>query len=249
MLEINNLSVHYGRAIALASVNIQVMEGEFVAVIGPNGAGKTTLLRAISGLIELEKGKVIYNDELILEATKSQFKKVGRGGSLRPNEIVKRGIVHCPERRRLFHDLTVEENLILGAYTFKDDEQVEKDLQEVLELFPDIAERLDEKAGNFSGGQQQMIAIARSLMSRPKLLMLDEPSLGLAPIIKADIIDKICEIQKQGTTILMIEQDASIALHVSERAYLLEDGTIIRSGTCEEFIEDDYIIESYLGFG
>jgi branched-chain amino acid transport system ATP-binding protein len=234
LFEVRNLSVHYGKAIALASVNLYVDEGEFVAVIGPNGAGKSTLLRAISGLVELEKGQVYYNDELLVESTKSQFKRTGRNKSLKPNEIVKRGVIHCPERRRLFHDLTVQENLILGGYTYYDDtEQINQKLDEVLNLFPDLTERLDEKAGNFSGGQQQMIAIARSIMGRPKILLLDEPSLGLAPIIRANIVDKIRTIQKQGTTILMVEQDASIALNVANRAYLLEDGAIEREGTCQ----------------
>jgi branched-chain amino acid transport system ATP-binding protein len=249
LFEVRNLSVHYGKAIALASVNLYVDEGEFVAVIGPNGAGKSTLLRAISGLVELEKGQVYYNDELLVESTKSQFKRTGRNKSLKPNEIVKRGVIHCPERRRLFHDLTVQENLILGGYTYYDDtEQINQKLDEVLNLFPDLTERLDEKAGNFSGGQQQMIAIARSIMGRPKILLLDEPSLGLAPIIRANIVDKIRKIQKQGTTILMVEQDASIALNVANRAYLLEDGAIEPEGTCQEFLEDSYILESYLGF-
>ncbi|MHA2249662.1 MAG: ABC transporter ATP-binding protein [Candidatus Kariarchaeaceae archaeon] len=249
MLEVRNLSVHYGRAIALASINLYVSEGEFVAVIGPNGAGKSTLLRAISGLVELERGQVYYHEELLLESTKSQFKRTGRNKSLKPNEIVKRGVIHCPERRRLFHDLTVKENLILGGYTYYDDtEQIDQKLDEVLNLFPDLTERLGEKAGNFSGGQQQMIAIARSLMGKPKILLLDEPSLGLAPIIRADIVEKIREIQKQGTTILMVEQDASIALNIAQRAYLLEDGAIERQGSCKEFLNDEYILESYLGF-
>lgn len=249
MLEVNNLSVHYGKAIALASIDLYIKEGEFVAVIGPNGSGKTTLLRAISGLVELEKGKVTYNDQVLIETTKSQFRKLGRGKSLGPNEIVQAGIIHCPERRRLFHALSVEENLILGAYTYKhDSEQIQKNLEEVLNLFPALRDRLDEEAGNFSGGQQQMIAIARSLMGRPKILLLDEPSLGLAPIIRTEIISKIKEIQKTGTTVLMVEQDAGLALKVAERAYLLEDGAIERSGTCAEFLKDDYILQSYLGF-
>lgn len=248
MLEIKNLSVHYGKAIALASVDLNVKEGEFVAVIGPNGAGKTTLLRAISGLVELEKGRVIYNDEILLESTKSQFRKMGKNKSLNPNEIVKRGIVHCPERRRLFHESTVEDNLKLGAYIYKEDnEAVEHQLEDVLKLFPVLRDRLDEKAGNFSGGQQQMIAIARSLMGKPKIMMFDEPSLGLAPLIRIEIIKKIEEVQKQGTTILMVEQDASIALNAAERAYLIEDGFIEKSGQCSEFLKDDYIREAYIG--
>ncbi|MFV2014260.1 MAG: ABC transporter ATP-binding protein [Candidatus Heimdallarchaeota archaeon] len=248
MLRVNNLSVHYGRAIALASVNMTVNSGDFVAVIGPNGAGKSTLMRAISGLIELEKGSVYYNDELLVESAKSQFKKIGRNKSLLPHEIVKRGIIHCPERRRLFPRLTLLENLMLGAYVFKEEvEENQKRLDDVLQLFPALKERLHEEAGNFSGGQQQMIAIARSLMSRPKLLMLDEPSLGLAPIIRMQIMERIQEIAKQGTTILLIEQDANLALNVAERVYLLEDGSIEREGRCVDLMKDSYVIQSYLG--
>lgn len=249
MLEVKNLSVHYGRAIALASVDLFVKEGEFVAVIGPNGSGKSTLLRAISGLLELERGKVVYNDEILVESTKSQFRKTGRNKSLLPNEIVKRGIIHCPERRRLFSDLTVEENLKLGGYNYYNDvEEQAKEIENVLALFPDLRDRMNEHAGNFSGGQQQMIAIARSLMGKPKILMLDEPSLGLAPIIRANIVDKIRGIQKTGTTILMVEQDASIALDIAERAYLIEDGAIEREGSCKELSQDSYVLEAYLGF-
>ncbi|OLS20742.1 MAG: High-affinity branched-chain amino acid transport ATP-binding protein LivF [Candidatus Heimdallarchaeota archaeon LC_2] len=249
MLETKNLSIHYGRAIALASVDLKVKTGEFVSVIGANGAGKSTLLRAISGLIELEKGKVLYNNEIMVESTKSQFRSIGRNKSLQPNEIVKRGIIHCPERRKLFPRLTLEENLMLGAYVHNEEvEENAKKLEEVLDIFPDLRHRLHENAGNFSGGQQQMIAIARSLMSRPKLLMLDEPSLGLAPIIRADIMDKIRDISKQGTTILLIEQDANLALSVSDRAYLLEDGAVEREGPCKELLKDEYITQAYLGF-
>ena len=249
MLEIKNLSVHYGRAIALASVNMEIKPGEFIAVIGPNGSGKSTLLRAISGLVELERGTVYYNDELLVETTNSRYRKMGRNKTLLPHEIVKRGVVHCPERRRLFPKLTLKENLMLGAYLFKDEvEENEHRFQDVLDLFPALRDRLHEEAGNFSGGQQQMIAIARSLMGRPKILMLDEPSLGLAPIIRSDIVDRIAEIAKQGTTVLLIEQDARLALSVADRAYLLEDGVIASEGSCSEMIENDYIHETYLGF-
>lgn len=248
MLEVKNVSVHYGRAIALASVDLYVKEGEFVAVIGPNGAGKTTLLRAISGLIELEKGTITYDGKVLVESSKSQFRKIGKTKSLKPNQIVEAGIIHCPERRRLFHTLSVEENLRLGAHTYQHDkEDIEKQLEEVLTLFPVLRDRFNEEAGNFSGGQQQMIAIARSLMGRPKILILDEPSLGLAPIVRNEIIDKIKEVQQKGTTVMIVEQDAKLALNVAERVYLLEDGAIERSGTCAEFFKDNYILESYLG--
>lgn len=250
MLEVKDLSVHYGRAIALASVNLEVKHGEFVAVIGPNGAGKSTLLRAISGLVELERGSVVYNDEIMVETTNSRYRKVRKDRSLLPHEITKRGIIHCPERRRLFPKLSLKENLMLGAYLFKEEvEENQKRLDEVLDLFPMLRDRLHEDAGNFSGGQQQMIAIARSLMGRPKILMLDEPSLGLAPTIRINIMDRIEEISKQGTTIILVEQDASLALKAAERAYLLEDGAIEREGSCSEFLENKYILDTYLGFG
>lgn len=249
MLEIKDLSVHYGRAIALASVNMTIKSGDFTAVIGPNGSGKSTLMRAISGLVELERGTIHYNGELLVETTNSRYKKMGRNKSLMPNEIVKRGIVHCPERRRLFPKLTLKENLMLGAYLYKDEvEENEKKFQDVLNLFPALKDRLHEEAGNFSGGQQQMIAIARSLMGRPKILMLDEPSLGLAPKIKNDIIERITKIAKQGTTILLIEQDARLALSVAHDAYLLEDGVVASKGLCSEMLEDEYILETYMGF-
>lgn len=250
MLRLEDVSVHYGRAIALASVNLEIHPGEFIAVIGPNGAGKSTLLRAISGLVELERGTIHYNDELLIETTNSRYRKMGKNRSMDPHEIVKRGIVHCPERRRLFPRLSLKENLMLGAYLFKDEvEENEKRLEEVLNTFPMLKGRLHEDAGNFSGGQQQMIAIGRALMGRPNILMLDEPSLGLAPVIRADIIEKIKEIAEQGTTILLIEQDAMLALEIAERAYLLEDGSIVKEDSSSNMIEDPYVHDTYLGFG
>ena len=229
---------------------MKINDGESVALIGPNGAGKSTLLRAISGLVELEKGKIYHDGDLIVESTKSQFRKTGKNKSLNPDEIVKRRIIHCPEKRRLFPQLTVRENLMLGAYVHKEDKRENEDfMYEILKIFPGIEERLGDNAGDFSGGQQQMIAIARSLMARPKILLLDEPSLGLAPLIKQNIIEIIGEIQRRGTTILLVEQDASIALSNTDRAYLLEDGFIEKEGKSADLIHDDYIVKSYLGFG
>jgi len=245
--ELDGVSVHYGRAIALASVSLTVNKGELVAVIGPNGTGKSTLLKAISGLVELERGKIFFEGKLVVESTKSNFRAMGRNRSLKAHQIVKLGIIHCPERRRLFTESTVFDNLQLGAYTITDKDRKEELLERVLKLFPVIEERLYEKAGNFSGGQQQMVAIARSLMGDPKILLLDEPSLGLAPMIKQNILEAIREIQKAGTTILLVEQDASIALEICDRGYLLEDGRFELQGSREELINNPHVKEAYLG--
>ena len=247
LLQIDEASVHYGRAIALASVSLTVGKGELVAVIGPNGTGKTTLLRAISGLVELERGKIFLEGRMIAESTNSDFRVMERNRSLKPHQIVKLGIIHCPERRRLFAESSVEENLKLGAYTIENAELVAQTMEGVLNLFPVLKDRLDEKAGKFSGGEQQMVAIARSLMGRPKVLLLDEPSLGLAPMVKATIVDAIQKIQNEGTTILLVEQDASIALDMCDRGYLLEDGRIELEGSKDELINNSHVKEAYLG--
>jgi branched-chain amino acid transport system ATP-binding protein len=247
LLELRGASVHYGRAIALASIFLKVKPGELVAVIGPNGTGKTTLLRAISGLVELERGKIFFNGKLILESTKSDFRVLEKNRSLKPHKIVDLGIIHCPERRRLFTESSVEENLILGGYSIQNKERVNQLFEQVLKLFPVLEARLDEKAGNFSGGEQQMVALARSLMGDPKILLLDEPSLGLAPMVKRDIVDAIRKIQASGTTILLVEQDASIALEICDRGYLLEDGRIELEGTKEELLNNPHVKEAYLG--
>ncbi|MFX0091117.1 MAG: ABC transporter ATP-binding protein [Candidatus Hodarchaeota archaeon] len=247
LLELQRVSVHYGRAIALASISFNIKEGELVAIIGPNGTGKTTLLRAISGLVELEKGKIFLEGKLIAESTKSEFRVIGKDRSLAPHKIVELGVIHCPERRRLFTESSVLDNLLLGAYTIKNREQIDKTMDWVLELFPVLAKRLDHKAGNFSGGEQQMLAIGRSLMGNPKLLLLDEPSLGLAPMVKQNIVDVIKKIQKTGTTILLVEQDASIALEICDRGYLLEDGRLELEGTKNELLNNPHVKEAYLG--
>ena len=248
LLELQGVSIHYGRAIALASVSLTVEKGELVAVIGPNGTGKTTLLRAISGLgPELEHGKIFLEGKLIAESTKSEFRVLGKNRSLKPHQIVRIGIIHCPEKRRLFTESSVRDNLELGAYTEPDRAEVERRLERILDIFPVLEERLDEKAGNFSGGEQQMIAIGRALMGNPRVLLLDEPSLGLAPKVKASIVDTISEIQKTGTTILLVEQDASIALDMCDRGYLLEDGRIELEGTKDELLANPHVKEAYLG--
>ncbi|MHA2224349.1 MAG: ABC transporter ATP-binding protein [Candidatus Hodarchaeales archaeon] len=247
LLELQGASVHYGRAIAIASVSLTVEKGELVAVIGPNGTGKSTLLRAISGLVELERGRIYFQGKLIAESTKSDFRVMERNYSLKPHQIVKEGIIHCPERRRLFTESTVIENLELGAYSLTDKDEIEELMENVLKLFPALETRLNERSGNFSGGEQQMVALGRSLMGNPKLLLLDEPSLGLAPMVKKSIVNAIREIQKTGTTILLVEQDASIALEICDRGYLLEDGRIELEGSSEELLNNPHVKEAYLG--
>jgi branched-chain amino acid transport system ATP-binding protein len=232
LLEVRDLRVAYGKAVALESVSMHVGEGEFVAVLGPNGAGKSTLLKAIaraqpsSGVLEL-RGESIQG--------------------LPAHSVVGRGICHCPEGRRLFPELSVLKNLSLGAYLRRDVEAVQADLQRVYRLFPVLQERLAQIVSTLSGGQQQMVAIGRALMGRPKLLLLDEPSVGIAHRLKIEIFDAIRQIQQSGTAILMAEQDAQSALRVAHRIYVLEHGRIGREGTTDELAADDYIRRAYLG--
>jgi len=232
LLEIRNLSVSYGKALALEDVSLAVGEGEFVAVLGPNGAGKSTLLKAISrsqpssGVLEF------------------------RGASLQgvpAHAVVGQGICHCPEGRRLFPELTVLKNLMLGAYLRRDAGAVAADLERVYGLFPILKERAPQVVGTLSGGQQQMVAIGRALMGKPALLLLDEPSVGIAHRLKIEIFDAIKRIQKSGTAILMAEQDAQSALRIADRVYVLEHGRIGREGTSAELGADDYIRQAYLG--
>jgi branched-chain amino acid transport system ATP-binding protein len=232
LLELRDLSVSYGKAIALEHVSMHVAEGEFVAVLGPNGAGKSTLLKAISraqpssGVLEL------------------------RGESLHgvpAHAVVGLGICHCPEGRRLFPELTVLKNLMLGAYLRRDAAAVQGDLERVYGLFPILKERAPQVVATLSGGQQQMVAIGRALMGKPALLLLDEPSVGIAHRLKIEIFDAIKQIQRGGTAILMAEQDAQSALRIADRVYVLEHGRIGREGTSGELGADDYIRQAYLG--
>jgi branched-chain amino acid transport system ATP-binding protein len=232
LLEIRDLSVFYGKATALENVSLRVAEGEFVAVLGPNGAGKSTLLKAISrsqpstGVLEL------------------------RGESLQrypAHAVVGKGICHCPEGRRLFPELTVLKNLMLGAYLRRDKAAIEADLEQVYQLFPILQERAAQVVSTLSGGQQQMVAIGRALMGKPALLLLDEPSVGIAHRLKMEIFGAIKRIQKSGTAILMAEQDAQSALRIADRVYVLEHGRVGREGTSAELAVDDYIRQAYLG--
>jgi branched-chain amino acid transport system ATP-binding protein len=243
MLSVEDVVVHYDGAMALNKVNLRVGEGEFVGVVGPNGAGKTTLLRAISGvLMEVEPGK----RERPTLSGNIAFKGE-RIDKLNAWETVKRGIVHCPERRRPFSEMTTLENLEMGAYLRKDREEIKKDLAWVYELFPILEERTNQMSQTLSGGEQQMLAIGRALMARPKLLLIDEPSLGLAPMLKETVLKCIREIWSSGVTILLVEQDVAITLNSAQRIYVLAHGRIAVKGTKEELMKDRDIREVYLG--
>ncbi|HEU6166630.1 TPA: ABC transporter ATP-binding protein [Streptococcus pneumoniae] len=233
MLEVKNLSVHYGMIQAVRNVNFKVNEGEIVSLIGANGAGKSTILKTLSGLIHPSEGEIIYLGENI--------------ASTSAKKIVEKGLVQVPEGRHVFPGLTVKENLELGAFLRKDKEEIQKDMEAVFERFPILKERKDQDAQTLSGGEQQMLAMGRALMSRPKLLLLDEPSMGLAPIFIREIFKIIQEIQKTGTTVLLIEQNAKMALSISNRAYVLETGSVVLSGTGQELLESDEIQKAYLG--
>ncbi len=233
MLEVKNLSVHYGMIQAVRNVDFKVNEGEIVSLIGANGAGKSTILKTLSGLIHPSEGEIIYLGENI--------------ASTSAKKVVEKGLVQVPEGRHVFPGLTVKENLELGAFLRKDKEEIQKDMEAVFERFPILKERKDQDAQTLSGGEQQMLAMGRALMSRPKLLLLDEPSMGLAPIFIREIFKIIQEIQKTGTTVLLIEQNAKMALSISNRAYVLETGSVVLSGTGQELLESDEIQKAYLG--
>ncbi|WP_312159128.1 ABC transporter ATP-binding protein [Oscillibacter sp.] len=233
MLKIDNLKVSYGGIQALRGISMEVPDGKIVTLIGANGAGKSTTLRTITGLVKADSGSIRWNDT---ELT---------GRSI--DQIISSGIALSPEGRRVFADLTVLENLKIGAYLRKDKAEIEKDLNWVYELFPRLQERSWQLAGTLSGGEQQMLAVGRALMSRPKLMMMDEPSLGLAPLVVQDIFKIIQQINRQGVTILLIEQNANMALKIADLAYVLETGNITLSGTGAELLVNEKVKEAYLG--
>ena len=233
MLKIENLQVAYGGIQALRGIDLEVPDGKIVTLIGANGAGKSTTLRTISGLVKAKAGSVTYDGQELL------------GKPI--HQILAAGIAQVPEGRRVFANLTVLENLKAGAYLRKDKDGIEKDIQWVYELFPRLEERSWQLAGTLSGGEQQMLAVGRGLMSRPKVLMMDEPSLGLAPLVVQGIFDIIREINKQGVTILLIEQNANMALKTADLAYVLETGRITMQGTGAELLADESVKEAYLG--
>lgn len=233
MLSIKNLTVNYGAITALRGISLEVPRGEIVTLIGANGAGKTTALKAISGLIKTQ-GQILYDGRDIANGA--------------PHKIVAAGLSHVPEGRMVFANLTVAENLEMGAYLQKNKADIQASREMVLGLFPRLAERQKQTAGTLSGGEQQMLAIGRALMSRPKFLMLDEPSLGIAPILVKSIFEKIVEInRRQGVTILLVEQNANLALQVARYGYILETGAITREAPCAELREDDAVRRAYLG--
>ncbi len=234
VLNIEKLDCHYGHIHVLQNINLEVHKGEIVALIGANGAGKTTLMRTISGLKEQNKGEITYKDNIPI--TNSA-----------PEKRVKLGIAQVPEGRELFKSLTVEDNLMLGAFTRNDKEEIAKDLEFVYEKFPILLEKKDLPSGNLSGGQQQMLAIGRALMSKPDLLLMDEPSMGLAPVIVEEIFAFIEELKKLHMTVFLVEQNSYFALTISDRAYVLENGEIVLSGNSDELVKDPRVKEAYLG--
>lgn len=233
MLKIENLEVAYGNIKAIKGISLEVNEGEIVTLIGSNGAGKSTTLRSISGILKARAGKIIFNGEEIQ----------GKEG----HEIVKMGICQSPEGRRIFPKMSVDENLDLGAFLRTDKAAIAADRERVLDLFPRLKERIDQKAGTMSGGEQQMLAVGRALMGSPKLLLMDEPSMGLAPVLVQMIFETITKINKQGTTVLLVEQNALAALNVADRAYVLESGTIKMSGKAKDLISNNEVTKAYLG--
>ena len=233
LLEVNNLEVYYGVICALKGISFEVNEGEIVTLIGANGAGKTTMMQSVVGIIPKRNGSVIFDGQ---DITKTPCHK-----------IVQLGMTQVPEGRRIFQELSVYDNLLMGAYTVKNQQQFKEDLEKIFTKFPRLAERRNQIAGTLSGGEQQMLAMSRALMIRPKLLMLDEPSMGLAPILVDQVFDMIKELHAGGTTILLVEQNASKALEIADRAYVLETGNITLSGTGAELAQSDEVRKAYLG--
>ncbi len=233
LLEVKNLEVYYGVINALKGVSFEVNEGEIVTLIGANGAGKTTTMQSIMGFIHPKVGEITYNGQSIV--------------GMPTHKIMRHGLTQVPEGRRIFAELNVYENLIMGAYTSKDRAQVKRDLEEIYTLFPRLGERRTQMAGMLSGGEQQMLAMGRALMSHPKLLMLDEPSMGLAPILVSQVFDMIKHLNETGTTILLVEQNAEKALSIADRAYVMETGEITLSGTGAELAASEKVRQAYLG--
>ncbi|MCC7352777.1 MAG: ABC transporter ATP-binding protein [Anaerolineae bacterium] len=233
LLEVQNLNVYYGAIHALQGVSFNVEEGEIIALIGANGAGKSTTLKTISGLIRPRSGNIVLRGDSIT--------------TLPAEEIVRRGVVQVPEGRKIFAPLTVQENLEMGAYSRRDPAEIRQSMERVFKSFPRLKERLSQYGGTLSGGEQQMLAIGRGLMARPRLLLLDEPSMGLAPILVEEIFSIIREINAQGVSILLVEQNALMALSVANRGYVLETGRIVLAGTADELLHNPLVIQAYLG--
>ena len=233
LLEVKDLEVFYGVIQAIKGISFEVNKGEIVTLIGANGAGKTTTMQSIMGLIHPKAGTITYNGQVI--------------NGIPSHKIVKMGMTQVPEGRRIFSELTVYENLLMGAYTEKDKDKIKADLEYIYELFPRLSERKNQIAGTLSGGEQQMLAMGRAIMSHPDLLMLDEPSMGLSPLLVDQVFDIIKHFHENGTTILLVEQNANKSLAISDRAYVLENGKIVLSGTGEELLASEEIKKAYLG--
>ncbi len=247
LLEVKNLSVAYDKALLLNDISMSVGEGELVALVGPNGAGKSTLLRAITGLVAWDReilrgtagGEVTIKGEVTFDGRRIE--------RMRAHDIVKLGLIHCPERRRPFREMSVLDNLKAGAYLSRDKHGFQEDLDKVYALFPVLEGRADQISGTLSGGEQQMLAVGRALMSKPKLLMIDEPSTGLAPILRREVFNKIGEIRNLGLTVLLVEQEVSTVFKMSTRNYVLSSGAIIAQGGAEELLADEVLRRTYLG--
>lgn len=233
MLEVKDLEVYYGMIQAIKGISFEVNQGEVIALIGANGAGKTTTLHTITGLLSPKKGSVLFEGQDITKVP--------------AHKIVSMGMAHVPEGRRVFSQLSVYENLKLGAYTRKDKSNIDKELQSIYERFPRLAERKNQLAGTLSGGEQQMLAMGRALMSKPSIVLMDEPSMGLSPILVNEIFDIIESISKSGTTVLLVEQNAKKALSIADRAYVLETGKVVLEGDAKDLLENDSIKRAYLG--
>lgn len=233
MLEVNDLQVYYGMLHAIKGVSFQVNQGEVVALIGANGAGKTTILHTVTGLLHAKQGSIRFEGKDLLKTP--------------PHKIVEMGMAHVPEGRRIFQQLSVYENLMMGAYTRKDKEEIEASLENVYKRFKRLEERRNQVAGTLSGGEQQMLAMGRALMSKPKIILMDEPSMGLSPLYVSEIFDIIQEISASGTTVLLVEQNAKKALTIANRAYVLETGSVSLEGPASELLHDDNVRKAYLG--
>ena len=247
LLNVSNLTVCYDKAMIINDISLHVNKGELVSLVGPNGAGKSTLLRAITGLVIWEKGihRGTSEGDITLEGTvifdNEHLERVPA------HEITRRGLIHCPERRRPFREMTVLENLHAGAYLIRDKKQQMQNLQNVYQLFPRLRERSGQISGTLSGGEQQMLAIGRALMSNPKLLCIDEPSTGLAPIMKHEVFTKIGDIKKMGITVLLVEQEVKAVFEMADRNYVLSSGKIIAEGSGKELLKDEILRKTYLG--
>jgi branched-chain amino acid transport system ATP-binding protein len=233
MLKVKDLNVHYGKIHAIKGINFEVNQGEIVTLIGANGAGKTTILQTVSGILKPSEGVIAFEGEDI--------------NKIPSHQIPVLGIAHVPEGRRIFSEMTVYENLLMGAYIRKDKAAIQEDMEKIFENFPRLKERIKQIAGTLSGGEQQMLAMGRALMTRPKLILLDEPSMGLAPLLVDEIFDMIQTINNEGTTVLLVEQNANKALHIANRAYVLETGVIKLEGNARELMENPEVQEAYLG--